>query len=72
MFCLGLVVLLRASHTDYHWDRLRSYIYLPHACLLLLSCVVSRDMWVMCCVMLFCDVPRASDTSIVVLGVCDS
>jgi hypothetical protein len=34
----------------------------------LLSCVVSCDVSVMCCVALFCVVPRPSDTSIVVLG----
>jgi hypothetical protein len=34
----------------------------------LLSCVVSCDVLVMCCVMLFCVVPRSSDTSIAVLG----
>jgi hypothetical protein len=34
----------------------------------LLSCVVSCDVLVMCCVALFCVVPRPSDTSIVVLG----
>jgi hypothetical protein len=34
----------------------------------LLSCVVSRDVSVMCGVALFCVVPRPSDTSIVVLG----
>jgi hypothetical protein len=33
-----------------------------------LSCLVSRDMWVMCRVVLFCDIPWTSDTSIVVLG----
>jgi hypothetical protein len=34
----------------------------------LLSCVVSCDVLVMCRVVLFCDVPRPSDTSTVVLG----
>jgi hypothetical protein len=33
-----------------------------------MSYVVSCDVLVMCCVALFCDVPRPSDTSIVVLG----
>jgi hypothetical protein len=54
---------------DYHWDRLRSYLVLPsHARRLVLSCVVSCDVSVKCCVALFCVVPRPSDTSIVVLG----
>jgi hypothetical protein len=34
----------------------------------LLSCVVFCDELVMCCVALFCVIPRPSDTSIVVLG----
>jgi hypothetical protein len=34
----------------------------------LLSCVVSCDVWVMCCVALFCVIPCPSDTRIAVLG----
>jgi hypothetical protein len=54
---------------DYHWDCPCSYYRTSSTLVFLsLSCVVSRGMWVMCRVTLFCDVPRTSDTSIVVLG----
>ena len=72
MFRLGLVVLrerfIRTTigtvfvHTSYFPPTLVASFAL------LLSCVVSCDVSVMCCVALFCVVPRPSDTSIVVLG----
>jgi hypothetical protein len=62
MFCLGLVVLCRASHTDYHWDRLRPYLVLPPHSMCRVMCRV------MCCVVLFCNVLRRSNTSIGVVG----
>jgi hypothetical protein len=68
-FRLGLVMLCERSiwttigtvfvHTSY---------FLPTLAASLLSYVVSCDVLVMCCVALFCVVPRPSDTSIVVLG----
>jgi hypothetical protein len=59
----------RVFHTDYHWDRLCSYYRTsPTLDASLLSCDVPSDVLVMCCIVLFCDVPRPSDTSIVVLG----
>jgi hypothetical protein len=52
----------RAPHTDYHWDRLRSYSRTSP--MLDVSCHVS----VMCRVAPFCNVLRCSDTSIGVVG----
>jgi ADP-ribosylation factor protein 6 len=40
----------RASHTDYHWDRLRPYLILP----CVVSCVVSCVGHVSCCALLQC------------------
>jgi hypothetical protein len=42
--------------------------FLPTLVASVLSCVVFCDVLVMCCVALFCIVPRPSDTSIIVLG----
>jgi hypothetical protein len=58
--------VLRASHTDYHWDRFRSYL-VRSPCLM--CCVMYCVMCcVMCCIVSFYNVPWCSDTSIGVVG----
>jgi hypothetical protein len=69
MFRLGLAVL----HERFIWTTIGTVFvhtsYFPPTLVAsLLSCVVSCDVLVMCYVVLFCVVPRPSDTSIVVLG----
>jgi hypothetical protein len=57
---------LRASHTDYHWDRLCPYLVLPPCSM---CCVMCRVMCrVMCYVAPFCNVLRCSDASIGIVG----
>jgi hypothetical protein len=69
MFRLGLVVLRERFIRTTIWTVFVHTSYFPPMLVaLLLSCVVSCDVLVMCCVVLFCVVPRPSDTSIVVLG----
>jgi hypothetical protein len=69
MFCLGLVVLHeRSIRTTIGTVFVHTLYFPPTLVVLLLSCVVSCDVLVMCCVVLFYVVPRPSDTSIVVLG----
>jgi hypothetical protein len=69
MFCLGLVILReRSIRTTIGTVFVHISYFPPMLAALLLSYVVSCDVWVMCCVALFCIVPRPSDTSIVVLG----
>jgi hypothetical protein len=69
MFHLGLVVL-RELHirTTIGTVSVHTSYFPPTLVTSLLSCVVSCDVLVMCRVALFCDVPRPSDTSTVVLG----
>jgi hypothetical protein len=69
MFRLGLVVLCEHSiRTTIGTVFIHTSYFLPTLVASLLSYVVSCDVLVMCCVALFCVVPRPSDTSIVVLG----
>jgi hypothetical protein len=69
MFRLGLVVLReRSIRTTIGTVFVHISYFPPTLVASLLSCVVSCDVLVMCCVALFCVVPRPSDTSIVVLG----
>jgi hypothetical protein len=67
-FCLGLVVLReRFIRTTIGTVFVHTSYFPPTLVASLLSCVVFCDVLVMCCVALFCVVPRPSDTSIVVL-----
>jgi hypothetical protein len=69
MFRLGLVVYReRSIRTTIGTVFVHTSYFPPTLVASLLSCVVSCDVSVMCCVALFCVVPRPSDTSIVVLG----
>jgi hypothetical protein len=69
MFRLGLVVLHEHSiRTTIGTFFVHTSYFPPTLVASLLSCVVSCDVLVMCCVALFCVVPCPSDTSIVVLG----
>jgi hypothetical protein len=69
MFCLGLVILHeRSIQTNIGTVFVHISYFPPTLVASLLSHVVSCDVLVMCCVVLFCVVPRPSDTSIVVLG----
>jgi hypothetical protein len=69
MFCLGLVVLHeRFIRTTIGTVFVHTLYFPPMLVTSLLSCVVFYDVLVMCCVALFCVVPRPSDTSIIVLG----
>jgi hypothetical protein len=69
MFRLGLVVLReRSIRTTIGTVFVHISYFLPALAASLLSYVMSCDVLVMCCVTLFCVVPRPSDTSIVVLG----
>jgi hypothetical protein len=69
MFRLGLVVFReRSIRTTIGTVFVHTSYFPPMLVASLLSCVVSCDVSVMCCVALFCVVPRPSDTSIVVLG----
>jgi hypothetical protein len=69
MFRLGLVMLCeRFIRTIIGTVFVHISYSLPTLVASSLSCVVSCDVLVMCCVALFCVVPRPSDTSIVVLG----
>jgi hypothetical protein len=68
-FRLGLVVLHeRSIRTTIGTVFVHISYSLPTLVASLLSYVVSCHVLVMCCVAPFCNVPRASDTSIVVLG----
>jgi hypothetical protein len=68
-FRLGLVVLHeRFIRTTIGTVFVHTSYFPPTLVASLLSCVVFCDVLVMCCVALFCVVPRPSDTSIVVLG----
>jgi hypothetical protein len=69
MFRLGLVMLHKRSiRTTIGTVFVPTSYFPPTLVASLLSCVVSCHVLVMCCVALFCVVPRPSDTSIVVLG----
>jgi hypothetical protein len=69
MFCLGLVVLREHFiRTTIRIVFIHIFVLPPTLIASLLSCVVSCDVWVMCRVVLFCVVPRPSDTRIAVLG----
>jgi hypothetical protein len=68
-FRLGLVVLhVHFIRTMIGTVFVHTSYFPPTFVASLLSCVVSCDVLVICCVALFCVVPRPSDTSIVVLG----
>jgi endonuclease/exonuclease/phosphatase family metal-dependent hydrolase len=68
-FRLGLVVSReRSVRTTIGTVFVHTSYFLPTLIASLLSCVVSCDVSVMCCVALFCVLPRPSDTSIGVLG----
>jgi hypothetical protein len=69
MFRLGLVMLRECFiRTTIGTVFVHTLYFPPTLVASLLSCVVFCDVLVMCCVALFCVVPRPSDTSIIVLG----